>query len=425
MTKHLRLFSQLALALTMTLGFTGCEDEDNQNELGNWIRIGENFAGTARGGAVCFQIGDVAYIGTGANTAKTEEKERYRDFFSVEPDGNGGLKWSAKWDRTGSGITAMPETYIDEKTGERVKAASGRNGAVAFALNGKGYVGLGYTGSNYLKDFWEFDPNGTPNAEDYPSLPEDIKAKFGSLTTGSWKKIADYPGDSCRYAVAFVLTKKDGTTKAYVGTGEDYDNNYLKDFYCFDGEKWADAPSIGANRAQASAFTYKANDGIEYGYVVGGTDGTGVYFFQRFNPETNAWEDLREIRDKSRDTYDDYYNIMMWGGTAFVLPDNDWSAKYGTKAYYVTGMTGGVSKNCWEYDLENDYWIKKTDFEGAARKFAVSFILPQPNPRSGKTQYIPYITTGSTNDMAVTGQGGSFFIDTWLFNPYEAYDIRD
>ncbi|MCQ2204621.1 MAG: hypothetical protein MJZ15_09295 [Bacteroidales bacterium] len=428
MTKHLKWFSQLAMALTMAVGFTSCEDEDNQQELGNWIRVDASFPGTTRGGAVCFQIGNTAYIGTGANTTKTEEKERYRDFYSCTTDGEGGLAWSARWERTGNGVTSMPEVYTEN--GEVKKAAAGRNGAVAFALNGKGYVGLGYAGNNYLKDFWEYDPNGIPDANDYPSLPADVKAKFGSEVTGSWRKIADYPGDSCVNAVAFVLhSNKDNKDYAYVGTGQDYDKNYLCDFYRFDGEKWSAGgavPPIGHNRARAAAFTYKANDGIEYGYVIGGTDGNEkMDWFQRFNPETNSWEELRRVSDVRRDTYDDYYMIYLSASTAFALPTNSYTAKYGAKAYVTTGGFGGPSRSTWEYDLEGDYWIKKTDFEGYQRMFAVSFILEQDNPRTGEKQFVPYVTTGSDGDMSVTSGGGKFFNDTWLFNPYEAYDRRD
>ena len=46
-----------------------------------------------------------------------------------------------------------------------------RNSAVAFTVNGKGYLGTGYDGENYLKDFWEYDP-----------------------TSNQWTQQADYPG---------------------------------------------------------------------------------------------------------------------------------------------------------------------------------------------------------------------------------------
>lgn len=33
-----------------------------------------------------------------------------------------------------------------------------RNSAVARTSDGKGYLGTGYDGKNYLNDFWEYDP---------------------------------------------------------------------------------------------------------------------------------------------------------------------------------------------------------------------------------------------------------------------------
>jgi N-acetylneuraminic acid mutarotase len=36
---------------------------------------------------------------------------------------------------------------------------TGRSSASSFALNEKGYVGLGYDGTNKLKDFYQYDPS--------------------------------------------------------------------------------------------------------------------------------------------------------------------------------------------------------------------------------------------------------------------------
>lgn len=365
MTKPTSYFSILAALLAAALSFSSCEDEDNEELLGNWVETGVDFPGTRRGGAVCFVIDNVAYVGTGANTNKTEDKERYRDFYACRVE-NGQLSWSERWDRTGNGVASMPE------------AAPARNGAVGFSINGKGYVGTGYDGTNYLKDFWEYDPKAN-----------------------TWTQVADYPGDSCRYAVAFVIDNI-----AYVGTGEDYDDNILSDFYKFDGQKWTPIPAIGKPRAQASAFVYNGK-----GYVVGGVNSGTVDWFQCYNPATNSWEDLRRISDRTDEDFDDDYTLAAYGCTAFVLGD---------KAYLTTGGAGYAGKATWEYHIEHDYWVQKTSFEGYDRKFAVSFVLDM-----GDGRMVPYVTTGCSADITVTGSGGSFYSDTWFFNPYEEYEPKD
>lgn len=408
------IVSHLSIVMTLAMCFTSCKDEDKESlvQEGDWVQINSDFPGVERGGAVCFQIGNVAYVGTGANTTKLENNGRYREFYSVSADGNGGIDWSCKWEQLGEGVASMPETYVDEATGQRVNAPAGRNGAVAFTLNGKGYVGLGYTGESFLKDFWEYDPEGVPEVADYPSLPDEVKAKLGSTNCGSWRKIADYPGDLCRYAVAFVLTKNDGTARAYVGTGENYNESYSDKFYSFDGEKWESVPSCGTKRAQATAFTYKASDGIEYGYLVGGEDKQNISIFQRFNPETNSWEQLRNINNSSRESYDDKYNMMLSGSTSFVLPAD---ATHEAKAYLVTGTSSrNFTRSCWEYDLESDMWKEKSDFEGSPRKFAVSFVLEQKDTQTGDVKYMPYVTTGVINELSSVRT----FSDVWTFNPF-------
>ncbi|MCQ2227538.1 MAG: hypothetical protein MJZ01_06495 [Bacteroidales bacterium] len=399
MTKRFT-FPLIASLVLLFVGVTSCEDEDNVHLLGNWRRSSFDFPGVPRGGAVVFTIDNVAYIGTGANTEKTEEKERFNDFYSVSvSEDKKSLSWSPKWDRTAEGVTSLPE------------AALKRNGGVGFSINGKGYVGLGFSGHHFLRDFWEFDPNGTPDPDDYPSMVDSLKGKF--TNTGSWKRIADYPGDSCRYAVSFVIDNV-----AYVGTGEDYDNNILKDFYKFDGKTWTPIASIGIARSQATAFVITdPKDGQKYGYVFGGNNSGATEFFERYNPRTNSWETLRKTADKDRGNYDDdYVGLSSYGAVSFVLGD---------KAYVTTGGIGGIGNYTWEYDPAGDYWIQKTSFEGKERMFAVSFVMSMLNERTGEMQDIPFVTTGSTVAPNVTVSGGKFFVDSWYFNPYQGYDWRD
>lgn len=397
MTKRSSYFSLLAVLFASVLVLSSCEDEDNIKRIGNWVRSDASFPGNNRAGAVCFKIGNKAFIGTGVNTNKTEDKERYRDFYSVTVGGDSKayLNWSARWDRTAEGVSSMPEE------------AALRHGGVGFSINGKGYVGLGYDGTNYLRDFWEYDPEGTPDPEQYPSMAQNLKDNF--TKTGKWRRVANYPGDSCRYAVAFVIDNI-----AYVGSGEDWDNNELQDFYKFDGEKWTQIASIGEKRSEATAFVMTdPKDGLEYGYVFGGNGGSGVVdFFQRYNPRTNVWEDLNRVADRTRESFDDEYALLAANGaTSFVMDGH---------AFVTTGGKGYVGSLTWEYDPLGDYWVQKQSFEGASRKFAVSFVLD--NPVYGQ---VPYVTTGAGQDIGASGTRGYFYSDTWYFHPYEAVEYRD
>ena len=441
MTKQSKRFSLVAIMLTLALGIstTSCEDEDNVHTLGNWVNLYTNMPGSPRGGAVCFQIGQKAYVGAGANTANTEEKERFRDFFSVIPDGKGGITYSGKWINSGKGVSPMPDNCPQ------------RNGAVAFALNGKGYVGLGYTGSRYLNDFWEYDPSGVPEHAQYDIDETDdffsngygsfasYKSTYSQMTTsaqavldagseqtGKWSKIADFPGDTCRYAVAFVLhSNKDNKDYAYVGTGEDGESNYLSDFFRFDGENWERVSNCKMNRAQACAFVMEI-DGTEYAYLVGGVNSGAVVSLERFNGDEidsegniGVWEQMNKMKDATRQTFDDdYTGLSVYGATSFVLPDRQ-------KAYITTGGQGSAGKLTWEYEPIGDYWVQKTSFEGDARRFAVSFVFKQPNSKTGSEQYVPYITTGTSAALTTTGTGGAFYQDTWFFNPYQGWDSHD
>ncbi len=402
LTYPLKAIALSALALTVA----SCEDEDNENKQGNWYNTYQYFPGTPRAGAVCFQIevdGTLcAFVGTGANTNKTEENERFRDFYMAKPGDDGLPVWTARYERlyadeedaiAHGGSTANIKFYKDNATYDQAVASwdstwAAVNGAVAFTLNGKGYVGLGYDGSQFHKEFYCYDPS-----------------------TNSWSKSVDYPGDAVRYATAFVIDNV-----AYVGGGEDYDNNILGDFYSFDGTSWNSIASIGTPRAQATSFVVNGK-----GYVFGGINGSVVTSFQRYNPESNSWETLRWLSDRSRSSYDDQYgSLAMYGSTSFVL--NDETAN--VRAYVATGSSTGTGQGCWEYNPIYDYWIEKTAFEGAARKFAVSFVLEADTDGKG-IQQAPFLATGGTSDLTVTGSSGSFYSDCWLFEPQSPYESRD
>jgi hypothetical protein len=95
-----------------------------------WTKVAD-FAGTARGEAVSFVIGDTAYVGTG-----TDANGQTKDFWKYTAQQN---RWTA----------------ISAFTGDK------RTSATAFVVNGKGYVTGGFyvdDYSNQLSDMQEYDP---------------------------------------------------------------------------------------------------------------------------------------------------------------------------------------------------------------------------------------------------------------------------
>ena len=111
---------------------------------GNWVYQGD-FNGAARSEAVSFVIGDYAYVGTGIDNSFN----RYNDLWQLQVTGqdippNGttpqnGLNCS--WFQVASATNMTP-----------------RNSAVAFSVGGQGYVGSGTNGTVAFYDFWHYDP---------------------------------------------------------------------------------------------------------------------------------------------------------------------------------------------------------------------------------------------------------------------------
>lgn len=385
--------SALVMLLTSLMGFTACDDEEEEVLTGSWTVECISPLGQ-RASAVSFVIDNVAYIGTGVNTSIDDETGRFADFCSCTTSAD-RLKWlsGSSWKLTGQGVSSMPE--VDDQ-GNRVEP---RNGAVAFSLNGKGYVGLGYSRYHYLKDFWEFDPKGRPDPVQYPTLfsalTDDEKLSFGlnadGTPTGKWTKIADFPGDSCRYAVAFVLKGADGVKRAYVGSGEDYDGNKLCRFFKFDGEGWANTASCTVKRSSATAFVHES-DGTGLAFVCGGDYEPGEEpVLEVFDPIKETWEVRQGVPEPSK------------SGVSFVIGD---------KAYITTGGYRDANDKTWEYDILNNTWAQKAGL-GSIRRYAVSFVLEC----DGGQRKVPYVALGSGANPSVSLSAIPFYDDVWSFKP--------
>jgi N-acetylneuraminic acid mutarotase len=227
-----------------------------------------------------------------------------------------------------------------------------RSAAVAFTVNGRGYVGTGYDGSNHLRDFWEYDPE-----------------------TNIWEQINDFDGTARYGAVAFTIDNR-----GFIGTG--YDGNYLKDIweYIPDTDSWAQRVSVGGSK-RVNAFALAIN-GKAY---VGGGKNNGVlqqdlWEYDPINDSWNAKTDLDE----------DDNTIARELAATFVING------YG---YIAVGTVSGIDAQVWEYDATNDAWTQKTSFEGPVREGCIGFAI------DGKG----YLSTGRAGSLR--------YDDIWLFDP--------
>jgi N-acetylneuraminic acid mutarotase len=236
-----------------------------------------------------------------------------------------------------------------------------RSAAVAFAINGKGYVGTGYDGTNYLKDFYEYDPS-----------------------SDTWTQIADFTGTARFQATAFSIENL-----GYVGTG--YDGNYLKDIYAYDPQtnSWLQKASYSGDKL-INAFSFSI-DGR--GYVGGGTNnGVLNQEFWEYDPLNDLWQEKNDLQDddNDEDESDEDYTIARSMAVTFVMNG---------KGYVCVGTRSGLDSEVWEYNPSLDAWEEKNAFEGAGREAAVGFTVGDRG----------YITTGRSSTYR--------YDDLWQFDP--------
>lgn len=286
------------------------------------------------------------------------------------------------------GETIVFDGYLDIWTRAQDLLINGRREAVAFTIEGKGYVTTGEDEQLALqKDLWAYDP--------------DLM---------SWTQRADFPGDARRDAVGFVIGNK-----AYVGTG-DRGTRLAADFWEYDpaGNTWmrkADFP--GGSRCDAVGFSI-----ADRGYV-----GAGIRIidlkrdFWEYDAVRDEWTTLSDMPGPGRRSA----VVFILGEEAFIgtgrtnagLKSDFW--KYAPasgqwqqianlpgsgresavafsvldRAFVGTGLgSSGQQKDLWMYDPFLDRWTKRGDFPGGARVGALGFNIGTKG----------YIATGFQNN---------------------------
>lgn len=354
--------TSLMLSTVIVLSACSKNSDDDDDLIGNWT--GEtitNLKGEPRSEAVSFIIGDNVYVGTGVSGGAQTGADRYSDFYMYNTTSR---NWTEK------------QAFPDE-----------RSGAVAFAINGMGYVGTGTHGTDVLKDFYRYDPVNN----------------VWSVKWDGTNGVKDLEGSARRDGVAFVVGNR-----AFVSTGATsagQSTSVLSDLWEYhpDTNDWEELPSpFGKKREKAMVFVIENK-----AYLISGSNnGTALNDIQSFDPATNSWNsDLAKINNSNKDgdgndvDWDDEYTIPRYNGVAFTMNG---------KGYVTCGSNGGNLVTTWEYDAATDRWTEKTKFEGSlGREGAVAFVI-------------------SGRGFVLTGRNGeSSFDDGYEWHPSDEQEDND
>lgn len=194
-----------------------------------------------------------------------------------------------------------------------------------------------------------------------------------STTLGNWIKRSDFDGYARSDAASFVINGK-----AYLGTGDDGQQNKLKDFWEYDPDlnAWQQKADFGGVARSGAVGFAAANEG----YITTGYD--GINYLKdtwQYDPASNSWTKKADF-----------------GGTARV---NSVGFGIGDKGYVTTGWDGRYLKDFWEYDPASDQWINKISMGGSKRRNASVFIIKD----------VAYLFGGIDNGLLVK--------DFWSYNP--------
>lgn len=223
--------------------------------------------------------------------------------------------------RKGKTISLSAETLLVKRKYKWQALASfpglGRINAVAFAVNGKGYVTTGATKYNgvFPNDLWEYDP-----------------------ATNKWTRKANFPGNTRYFSFSFVMDNK-----AYVGGGiTDMPYDRTRDLYQYDPatNKWAQMASIPGTDSFGRSIAVTLNG---KGIVVNEADKHGVW---QYDSQANSWSSLNNAN-----IYNPWVYIIN-EGTCFSV---------GGKIYYGFGVNRLISPappntNMHEYDPSKNQW---------------------------------------------------------------------
>lgn len=351
--------------LLLGVFFTACHSDDDT--LGDWSKNNE-FPGTKRVLAYCFEYNGEAYIGMGYNPEVKTQDKNLRDFWKFN-----GTEWKR-----------LPDFPV-----------KGRKGAVAFVVGDTAYVGAGFRDKlnsveidSFYNDFYKYD-----------LIKNEWVKKAGSTTEYATTSIAasGFNEDDCSFwgGIAFSLNGK-----GYAGTGNLDGSRESKNIYCYDPATggWTDANFNGDSRAGAVVFMLnnkavvclgKANNSMVRDVCV--FDGT----------KWSGKDEYAPLKNLDGDWNDDYDRIPRSFGVAFT---SNLDSGNGSPRGYVAGGEGSYGRIIFEYNIDTDRWREVTEFPAAMNSLrvgAVGFTINQYG----------YVTTGGSSLSTATDNS------TWKFTP--------
>jgi N-acetylneuraminic acid mutarotase len=212
---------------------------------------------------------------------------------------------------------------------------SGRYGAVGFSIGNKGYLGTGAESTNsFANDFWEYDP-----------------------AANAWTRKADFGGSARYLAVGFSIGNK-----GYLGTGGNNTTIFTKDFWEYDptADTWTRKTDFSGSARYGAVGLSVGNKGY-LGTGVGDNNGFTKDFWE-YDPAANVW---------TRKT--DFGGSARYGATGFGIGSAGYLGTGYDGVSNTGGLTGGATRDFWEYDPAANAWARKADFGGSARYLAVGF----------------------------------------------------
>ena len=254
-------------------------------------------------------------------------------------------------------LSAQSGTWVQKKS--LYNLVAGRKFAVGFSINGKGYVGTGYSyGFGYLgawnNDLWQYD-----------------------TLTNSWTQMASMPTVGREYATAFVINNK-----AYVGCGVTASNSPYNDLWEYNplSNSWtrkADMPNSGLSLPHS--FTLNNKGFVGFGFDSAGYYQKGIW---AYDPVKDKWTRKKDFPAKT-----------IW--ESFAVSDG----KYAYAGLGLDAKTNKYVSDIWQYDASSDAWTQKNDFAGEGRFNEASFVA------NNKL----FIVGGENNKY-------KFINDSWVYN---------
>lgn len=209
--------------------------------------------------------------------------------------------------------------------------------AVAFSINGVGYVGTGRDkDGNGRRDFHAYDPE-----------------------TDSWERKADLPGEGRVHAVGFATSGN-----GYIGSGIN-DEQALDDFYKYSpiSDSWSAIQPNPSARTKAYSFVIDGK-----GFVGGGTNSNRLYDLHMLDTETDTWI-LKKgwVGDSGGINH-----VFTSGAATFTIGE---SAYVGLGYDHRNSIPFFSTQAVVKYSIKTDSWEYFIPFEGPSRTHAIGFAV--------------------------------------------------